>query len=325
MAAFVLPIPSTSRLRVCCPSFPLRPPRSTVVAVAPAPLPRSYKPERSSSPESPSSPSVPAQLWPSLLPSASPELSSLAIFALPGLLALLVVLLWSSNFACVRLLDLGAFPTADAAFARFAVSAAVLLPSLSLSPFPKELFGHGAICGFWISVGYMSQAIALQTTGAGKAAFICSLSVVFVPFAIKMFPALSAAGETENGHNGKANPSWTAAVLAAAGVGVMEVGGSGLSGGVQTGDLWALWMVCGFGMGFYENERALELYPKSALQLTALQLTVVAVISGLWAFGDASSVGGSLSMPDLSLLWDFGRHGWDWKLPLAVLYSTVEL
>ena len=41
----------------------------------------------------------------------------------------------------------------------------------------------GLECGLWISLGYFSQALALSTIDSGQCAFICSLTVVFVPVA----------------------------------------------------------------------------------------------------------------------------------------------
>ena len=39
----------------------------------------------------------------------------------------------------------------------------------------------GITVGVWNAIGYICQAVGLQTSGAGESAFICSLAVVVVP------------------------------------------------------------------------------------------------------------------------------------------------
>ena len=67
--------------------------------------------------------------------------------------------------------------------------------------------------GLWVSLGYITQAIGLETTVASKSAFICSLSVVVVPLI--------------NGVLGRKIPtsSYIASVLAVFGVGLLTLEG----------------------------------------------------------------------------------------------------
>jgi drug/metabolite transporter (DMT)-like permease len=245
-----------------------------------------------------------APLAPSL-PVYQPEPVSRGLwsYAWPRALLVLVAGLWGTNFACVKLVGESMTP-ADGSLARFGLAALALIPSLFIGPkiggssqrenaLPPGLLLDGIRCGFWVFIGYMTQSIALETTDAGKSAFICSLAVVFVPFITSILNGLSST--VAKGPK----PSWLAAGLAAVGVGFMELGGKG-SLDVQAGDWWAFAQMVGFSMGFIENERALSRHPRHPLQMTAIQLSYVAVASVVWAFGAASLRAGGLAMPDLS-------------------------
>jgi drug/metabolite transporter (DMT)-like permease len=70
-------------------------------------------------------------------------------------------------------------PPSEAAFARFGLAALVSLPLLLKQRW--DVIRAGLECGMWIALGYASQAQALATIDSGKCAFICSLTVVFVP------------------------------------------------------------------------------------------------------------------------------------------------
>ena len=63
--------------------------------------------------------------------------------------------------------------------ARFGLAAIVSLPLLWGQR--RDVVAAGFECGLWITLGYVTQAMALATISAGKCAFICSLTVVFVP------------------------------------------------------------------------------------------------------------------------------------------------
>lgn len=114
----------------------------------------------------------------------------LGIWAARALL-LGVAVLWGTNFASVKYLETLCFhppchhPPSEAALARFGVAALVSLPLLIGQK--KDIILAGMECGFWIALGYMTQAMALSTIPSGKCAFICSLTVVVVPFISAVF------------------------------------------------------------------------------------------------------------------------------------------
>jgi len=70
-------------------------------------------------------------------------------------------------------------PPSEAAFARFGLAALVSLPLLFKQRW--DVIRAGLECGLFIFIGYATQALALSSIDSGKCAFICSLTVVFVP------------------------------------------------------------------------------------------------------------------------------------------------
>lgn len=129
--------------------------------------------------------------------------------------------------------------------------------------------------GLWNSIGYVAQAVGLETTQASKSAFICSLAVVVVPL---LDFITGKRIETRQ---------WVGAVLAVIGVAFLEL--SGVGGGdaaataaqssstalISTGDMLSLLQPFAFGIGFWKIEKALHRYPSEARRLTAAQLLAV--------------------------------------------------
>jgi drug/metabolite transporter (DMT)-like permease len=149
---------------------------------------------------------------------------------------------------------------------------------------PSEMLGPmvgGAEVGFWNTLGFLGQAMGLQTSLASTSAFICSLAVVTVPLydflAGKKIFSRSIIG----------------AILAVMGVALLEVGdllleeggGSVVGAGVQedgfmpsTGTLYSLIQPIAFGMGFWRLEYWTRKYPgaEGGLKLTAAHMMTIA-------------------------------------------------
>ena len=100
-------------------------------------------------------------------------------------------------------------PPSEAAFARFGVAALIGLPLLLKQRW--DVIRAGLECGLFIFLGYATQALALSSIDSGRCAFICSLTVVFVPVV-----SLIVYGKPMKMTN------VVAAVVALAGVGVLE-------------------------------------------------------------------------------------------------------
>merc|ERR1740139_1698000 len=134
--------------------------------------------------------------------------------------------LYGTNFSLVKLLG-DTMPEGVSLTLRFALASAVTLP---------WLFDEGGIqlpnadvlmatwlgfeVGLWNSIGYVAQAVGLETTAASKSAFICSLAVVVVPL-LDFFTGKRI--ETRQ---------WVGAFLAVIGVAFLEL--TGTAGGGTT-------------------------------------------------------------------------------------------
>jgi len=126
-------------------------------------------------------------------------------------LLLLVAVIWGSNFGALKYLDTCGVEVALLTAIRFALATLSLLPFLLKAS--KEVLKAGLEVGLWVSLGYITQAVGLETTQASKSAFICSLTVVIVPLI--------------NGLLGKKIPqqTWISCALAVMGVGLLTLQG----------------------------------------------------------------------------------------------------
>ena len=126
-----------------------------------------------------------------------------------------VALSWGMNFPVTKLVTdastaAATVPPGTFTFLRFALAGAMLSPTLfKAEDLGRTLRGGGEV-GAYLALGYVSQAIGLQTETAGEAGFLCSLQVVFVTL-------VQAAGERRIGARAAAS-----AALAVAGVAALE-------------------------------------------------------------------------------------------------------
>jgi len=192
---------------------------------------------------------------------------------------LLAALLCGTNFGAIKLLQDGGLEPSVLMAARFVLAAVCMSPMLAKTD-PK-IIAKSIEVGVWLSLGYISQAIALQTTPAGTTAFLCSLTTVVCPV-IEKFTGVRVTAQ-----------AWGAAALAVAGAAFLELSGDELPG---IGDLFALMQPICFGYNFYLIEESMKDNPEQALPITTIQVVVCAVMAVVWAAFDAHGV------PDLSHL-----------------------
>jgi len=200
--------------------------------------------------------------------------------------------LYGTNFSLVKLLG-DTMPEGISLTIRFALAALVTLPWLFEGDIFDNISGKinrdvliatwlGFEVGLWNSIGYVAQAVGLETTQASKSAFICSLAVVVVPLL-----------DFVTGSKGIKTRQWIGAILAVVGVGFLELAGGGTvdaataidtvqsssTGLLSTGDMLSLVQPFAFGIGFWKIEKALHQYPTEARRLTAAQLLAVFIAS----------------------------------------------
>lgn len=247
----------------------------------------------------------------------SPELN---IWAARGIL-LVVAMIWATNFPAVKYLETLCFhppcnhPPSEFALARFGVAAIVSLPLLIGQR--KDVIMAGFECGLFITLGYVTQAMALSSISAGKCAFICSLTVVVVPILSAVLEgkpikpmnlvaatmALCGVGLLEGlvdfntllGIPPAVADTTTASELAIASSSSMEAANVGAlanvakSLGVSKGDIIALGQPLGFGYTFMRIEHYVEKFKdveNRVLTISAAQCVAVGFLSLLWVLHD---------------------------------------
>jgi len=191
--------------------------------------------------------------------------------------------LWASNFAAAKLI-MGE-PGVDSSLytiSRFSVAALALIPG-SISAVKRgvidwETAKGAAICGSWVSFGYLGQTLGLLTTTASRSCVICSLHCVFVAAIAEFMRVQKSAGDRQF------NPMrLVPAAVAVAGVAIVELKGAG--GAPNLGDLLSFAQPIGFGMGYLQLEELVRKKPEAGLPISAIKLCMVALFSyGLFEF-----------------------------------------
>jgi drug/metabolite transporter (DMT)-like permease len=202
------------------------------------------------------------------------------------ILLLLSASLYGTNFTFVKILNENV-PECVGTSLRFALASLATLPWLlrrnqneddSVAQYVEPTLPFegsnpiigGFEVGMWNSIGYLAQAVGLETTPASTSAFLCSLAVVTVPIldylAGRKLQVRQVIG----------------ACLAVIGVACLEL--DGLDGLVLSkNDLLSLVQPVVFGMGFWRMEHYMRKFPKHAKTLTAAQLSAI-FLSSLSSF-----------------------------------------
>jgi len=254
--------------------------------------------------------------------------------------------LYGTNFSLVKLLG-DEMPVGISSSLRFGLAALATLPWLVEGFLPQINTNlrletrnsdeeadprvmatmYGLEVGLWNSIGYVAQAVGLETTLASESAFLCSMAVVVVPLLDRI------AGK-------RLLPrQWLGAIMALAGVAFLELGdfgamfSSGGSGGIviTTGDKLSMIQPLTFGLGFWRMEQAMNRFPEEARRMTAAQLMAIFISSlgyGLWTLGvfepffDSSSFDVAIAGFQSSLATVSSSFPWnEWATNPSILFS----
>jgi len=198
--------------------------------------------------------------------------------------------LYGSNFALGTIMNEAMPPSA-------ATAARMVMAALALSPFLPKLnpafSASAALCGCFTALGYISQSLSLISTSPTTVSFIGAAVVLVCPvleFVVDKKPlGLKDAPQT-----------WLAASLCLLGVGILELFDpvTGLFGveAVGFGDFLALLQAIGFGTSFFLTERMMRESPDQALPITAVQVSMSALLCGVWCVLDGWMGSDSSSM-----------------------------
>lgn len=185
--------------------------------------------------------------------------------------------LWASNFAAAKLIM--AEPGVDSSLytvSRFSVAALALLPG-SIGAIRKGVIDWdtakgAAICGSWVSFGYLGQTLGLLSTTASRSCVICTLHCVFVAAVAEFMRVSKSAGQKSFDFM-----RLVPAAVAVIGVAIVELKGAG--GAPTVGDLLSFAQPIGFGMGYLQLEELMKKKPEAGLPISAIKLTMVSIFS----------------------------------------------
>ena len=171
--------------------------------------------------------------------------------------------LYGTNYSFVKLLG-DTLPVGISLTLRFGLASLCTMPWLISKRIlsddnTRKATWLGFEVGIWTSIGYVLQAIGLQTTPASITAFVASLAVVIVPLLDRLVGKKLLPKQ------------WIGAVLAVVGVAFLQLGDIS-SSSFTTGDIVTLIQPLAFGLGFWRMENAMQLYPKEASRMTSAQL-----------------------------------------------------
>ncbi|XP_047938549.1 uncharacterized protein LOC125186240 [Salvia hispanica] len=179
-----------------------------------------------------------------------------------------ITIIYASNIPVVKEVEAIIDPEAFTVV-RFAVAAIPFIPFVFQARNDSHTRKAGLELGFWVSLGYILQALGLLTSDAGRASFLAMFTVIVVPLI--------------DGILGSKIPiyTWFGALASIIGVAMLESSGSPPC----IGDLLNFLSAVSFGIHMLRTEhisRSTE--RENLLPLLGYEICVVAFLSTLWYF-----------------------------------------
>ncbi|KAJ4709980.1 Drug/metabolite transporter [Melia azedarach] len=217
-----------------------------------------------------------------------------------------ITIVYASNIPVVKEVESIVDPSAFTVV-RFAVSAIPFIPFVLQARDDVHTRNAGIELGFWVSLGYLMQALGLLTSDAGRASFISMFTVIVVPLLDGMLGAIVPTR------------TWFGAVMSILGVGLLESSGSSPC----VGDLLNFLSAVFFGVHMLRTEHiARSTNKKNFLPLLGYEVCVIALFSVIWYFVGGWFGGIQESGPS-SWTWTLF---WDWMVTfpwIPALYTGV--
>nr|XP_023894619.1 uncharacterized protein LOC112006570 [Quercus suber]POE58240.1 putative transporter [Quercus suber] len=217
-----------------------------------------------------------------------------------------ITLVYASNIPVVKEVEAIMDP-ATFTVVRFAMSAIPFIPFVWQARGDVRTRNAGIELGFWVSLGYLMQALGLLTSDAGRASFISMFTVIVVPLL--------------DGMLGAEVPSltWFGAVVSILGVAMLESSGSPPC----VGDLLNFLSAVFFGVHMLRTEHiSRSTKRENFLPLLGYEVCVVALSSILWYFIGGCFGGMQEFRPSL---WKWTML-WNWMVAfpwIPALYTGV--
>ncbi|GLT65263.1 hypothetical protein SLA2020_377020 [Shorea laevis] len=178
----------------------------------------------------------------------------------------LITIVYASDIPVVKTVETMMDPAAFSAV-RFVMSAIPFLPFVIRARGDVQTRNAGVELGFWVSLGYLVEALALLTADAGRASFISLFTVIVVPLLDGMLGAIIPAR------------TWFGVLMSAIGVAMLECSGSP----PNVGDLLNFLSAIFFGIHMLRTEHISRNTKKeNFLALLGYEVCVVALLSTFW-------------------------------------------
>ncbi|XP_027907862.1 uncharacterized protein LOC114167104 isoform X1 [Vigna unguiculata] len=196
--------------------------------------------------------------------------------------------IYASNIPVVKEVQAVMNPAAFT-FVRFALSAIPFIPFVVRGWGDSFTRNSGIELGIWVSLGYLMQALGLQTSDAGRASFLSMFTVIVVPLL--------------DGLLGAAVPirTWFGALVSIVGVGMLESSGAS----PRIGDLLNFLSAVSFGIHMLRTEHlSRSINKEKFLPLLGYEICVVVLFSAIWYLLGSYINGSQHPLPS----------SWTWKM-----------
>ncbi|KAI4313769.1 hypothetical protein L6164_026724 [Bauhinia variegata] len=177
-----------------------------------------------------------------------------------------ITIIYASNIPVVKEVEAIMDPAAFTVV-RFTISAIPFIPLILQAQGDTRIRNAGIELGFWLSLGYLMQALGLQTSDAGRASFLAMFTVIVVPLLDGMLGAVIPAR------------TWFGALMSIVGVGMLESSGSPPC----VGDLLNFLSAVFFGIHMLRTEHiSRSIKKENFLPVLGCEICVVALFSTIW-------------------------------------------
>ncbi|KAH6801778.1 hypothetical protein C2S51_033224 [Perilla frutescens var. frutescens] len=213
-----------------------------------------------------------------------------------------ICIVYASNIAVIKEVEAFTDPAYFSAV-RFAVSTIPFLPFIFKARNNAEIRSSGLELGLWVSLGYLSEALGLVTSDAGRASFISLFTVIVIPLLESMLGEIVPAR------------TWFGILMSVVGISMLECSGSP----PNIGDLFNFLSAIFFGIHTLRTEHISRTTRKeNLLALLGYEVAVVAALSTLWCLMGSNLVG-IQENDGISWTWD-----WIFAFPwIPALYTGV--
>ncbi|KAL2347652.1 hypothetical protein Fmac_001652 [Flemingia macrophylla] len=199
-----------------------------------------------------------------------------------------ITLIYASNIPVVKEVQAIMNPAAFT-FVRFSLSAIPFIPFVLQGWQDSCTRNAGIELGLWVSLGYLMQALGLQTSDAGRASFLSMFTVIVVPVLDGMLGAVVPAR------------TWFGALMSIVGVGMLESSGSPPC----VGDLLNFLSAVFFGVHMLRTEHiSRSISKKKFMSLLGYEICIVVLFSTIWYL-----LGGCVNGAQHPL-----TSSWTWKM-----------